>query len=162
MITFICDACGRKVTAPNTMGVYISDIKMMGVPSKAIDALMNGKHVCEDCISRLCGKGFLEDAGGRHATEPVNEGIPVPEDVPARQAADAGNDDTDETSSQPAKKGGRSVIDVDKILALRKANWSNTEIAGEMGLKPTQVAQALAYTKKNHPEKFRKAGIPLN
>lgn len=87
MITFICDACGRKVTSPNTMGVYITDIKMMGVPSKAMDALMNGKHVCEDCISRLCGKGLLKDGDEQSATEPIPEDVPAPENpVTARQA----------------------------------------------------------------------------
>lgn len=161
MITFICDACGRKVTSPNTMGVYITDIKMMGVPSKAMDALMNGKHVCEDCISRLCGKGLLKDGDEQSATEPIPEDVPAPKN-PVTESSDVKNGETGDTESQPAKKGGRAVIDVDKILALRKANWSNTEIASEMGLKPNQVAQALAYTKKNHPEKFRKAELPLN
>ncbi len=58
--------------------------------------------------------------------------------------------------SEPEEKDGsapKRKIDIGKILALRKAKWSVKDIAGDMGLEPHQVSQALWRHKRMMEEK---------
>lgn len=87
-------------------------------------------------------KGDSADSAGKEDTA-VPENPAVPEEAQGEEAADnSGGDDV------PRK--GRRRIDMGKVMALRRAGWSNAEIADEMGIPAQSVANAVCAYKKKH------------
>ena len=52
MLIFKCDWCGRTISDAQGMGVYTTQLKSLGLPSKSLEILSNGKHICETCMEK--------------------------------------------------------------------------------------------------------------
>lgn len=86
------------------------------------------------------------------AEEPVSMEEPsAAEEAHQEDVPDKGEDAADaEDRGGNAPRKGRRRIDMGKVMALRRAGWSNTEIAGEMGISTQSVANAVCAYKKKH------------
>lgn len=184
MLLFKCDWCARTIDDSQEMGIYTTQMKNLGLPSKSLEVLMQSKHICKKCMEKA---GILmlaaqpsEAARHQIVHQVAGESADKPEsDIMTEQAAAAKEPETTvpaepvpiEPVSQPeqnpasqtsesGKKEGK-VVDVDKVLSLKKAGWRVKDIADDMNLEPARVSNILSYTKSHHPEKWKAFGLPM-
>lgn len=177
MLIFKCDWCGRTISDAQGMGVYTTQLKSLGLPSKSLEILSNGKHICEACMEKA---GILMT--GNHAADKDVDKTLAPmartpeepqesrsESIPARDKEPIGKQGGDETAvpasetenTAESNDNGSGKTDVDKILALRKAGWRVKQIAEEMHLEPQKISNILYQVRHNKPDKWKAFGLPM-
>lgn len=187
MLLLKCDWCARTIDDTQQIGIYTTQIKSLGLPSKSLDLLMNSRHICEKCMEKA-GTLMLADrpseAAKNQAIHQVTDAAAKEKESASAQTERPETAKGPETSTEQPKtaapvepkpqpgqeppssedKGAKKsdkVVDVDKILALKRAGWRVKAIAEEMDIEPTKVSNILCYTKKNHPDKWKAYGFEL-
>lgn len=153
MIKIVCDRCGQDVgtdigyIAWNFRGDTIGDTMLLENEFKDC-------HFCGDCMSAI--KDFVQNA--KHVRpaavqKAAEEATAVYDDMEGLRdpTAELSGKETESTVNQKKENSGGKAdkkIDIGKIMALRKAGWSNRNIASDMGLTPEAVANAVYRHKK--------------
>lgn len=121
MIKIICDRCKSEMKDVS---------RIWHMRPKVIECKEDeGMHFCPDCAREI--KSFA----GKQKEEPVEH--------------PTGDQETEQEQGQEESKK-RKRIDIGKAVALKRAGWSNKDIASEMGLKTQTVANAISLYKKKY------------
>lgn len=172
MLIFKCDWCGRTIGDAQGMGVYTTQLKSLGLPSKSLEILSNGKHICEACMEKagimmLERRAAEEDAKAEHKTslqksETATETTSVSaKNEEPTNSENSGNVPTTKSVTDNADNDGSGKVDVDKILTLRKAGWRVKQIAEDMHIEPQRVSNILYQVRHNKPDKWKAFGLPI-
>lgn len=173
MLIFKCDWCGRTISDAQGMGVYTTQLKSLGLPSKSLEILSNGKHICETCMEKagimmLDGHAIKEGATTKRkaATQKPETVVKTASDPSGSKEPTKTKDTDDVPTTAPGTNDANSdenseKVDVDKILTLRKAGWRVKEIAEDMHLEPQKISNILYQIRHNKPDKWKAFGLPL-
>lgn len=132
----ICDWCGKEITGETYYNISASFV------SEGTARTPRNYDYCPDCGDRF--------------TEVLAAGMPpAREEIPAALLRTAPQEAPQEAApAEGQKKGSRKKIKLDlgKVGALRKANWTIAQIADEMKVGSSTIQRALAQIAEQEEE----------
>ncbi|MDD2979553.1 MAG: helix-turn-helix domain containing protein [Hespellia sp.] len=145
MIRIFCDRCGKEITKCKSHGYIALNTRDVKESSLAEDNEFENNQYCSSCMKQI--REFIK------AKPEV-----VVQDLDQELVQDDKCDQNDEKYDQNGKKctengekctdDDKKRIDKGKIIALKKAGWSNKDIAAEMHLEAQTVANVVYQFKK--------------
>lgn len=151
---YICDRCKREITKTAPIQIYGEYINRDGSEYKNGRCLeLEDYHFCSDCadtlfslIERNCKKGVP-------AVKNPDFEAAVEEMIATQQKKISTAQKANPGATSHKHGGGPKGLDVGKIHALRKAGWTISKIADEMGCCEASVYNALKKEPKPMDEK---------
>lgn len=132
MVKVICDKCGAEIQQdPLRLNMFGVDIATGEILEPKTTMQQRERDYCE-----LCAKAILNFA----------EKILIVEHTPIKSKKTEVKE-PEKDQSKPKKK-----LDIGKIMALKKAGWSATDIADELGTTPQSIYSTVHNYKKKVEE----------
>lgn len=127
MLKIVCDRCEKEISGKPR---YIA----FGTKGLESAKVFGDGDYCEECIKEI--KAFITHGRAQTPAEPVNN--TAMETTPAESTPLAAGQAPDDKAGK--RKG---QIDMGKVNALRDAGWSIGQIAEDMQVDPTEIAEKI-------------------
>lgn len=138
MIRIFCDRCGKEITKCKSHGYIALNTRDVKESSLAEDNEFENNQYCSSCMKQI--REFIK-AKPEVVVQDLDQELVQDEkcDQNGKKCTENGEKCTGEDKKR---------IDKGKIIALKKAGWSNKDIAAEMHLEAQTVANVVYQLKK--------------
>lgn len=141
MIRIFCDRCGKEITKCKSHGYIALNTRDVKESSLAEDNEFENNQYCSSCMKQI--RDFIKTKSEELVQDLDQELVQEDKcDQNGKKCTKNGVKCTDEDKKR---------IDKGKIIALKKAGWSNKDIAAEMHLEAQTVANVVYQFKKKSP-----------